>query len=126
MKTTKLLSGVIVGGTVLALLVFAGCATHRIDWQARVGNYSYDQAVMEFGPPDKHAKLEDGTIVAEWLTSRGFTTQTYSSSGYGYYPSRYSGPMVPGYVETTYYPGYFLRLTFTPDAKLRAWKKFAK
>jgi len=41
---------------ILAALVLAGCVTQKIDWSARVGNYTYDQAVMELGPPDKSAK----------------------------------------------------------------------
>jgi hypothetical protein len=53
----------------LALLL-AGCATQKIDWAARTGNYTFDQAVIEFGPPDKHAKLTDNTVIAEWLTRR--------------------------------------------------------
>ena len=45
---------------VFAALLLAGCVTPKIDWAARVGNYTYDQAVMDFGPPDKSAKLSDG------------------------------------------------------------------
>jgi hypothetical protein len=52
-------------------LFLTACATNKIDWQSRVGNFTYDQAVLEFGPPDKEATLQDGTRVAEWLTSRG-------------------------------------------------------
>jgi hypothetical protein len=44
-----------------------GCVTQKIDWSARVGNYTYAQAVMELGPPDKSAKLTDGTVVATGL-----------------------------------------------------------
>ena len=54
----------------LAALVLAGCVTQKIDWPARVGNYTHDQAVTELGPPDKSAKLTDGTVVADWLTHR--------------------------------------------------------
>src|ERR1039458_7493673 len=51
----------------LLAVVLAGCVTtSRIDWASRVGNYTYDQAVAEFGPPDKAAKLSDGATVAEW------------------------------------------------------------
>ena len=56
---------------VFAALLLAGCVTPQIDWAARVGNYTYDQAVMEFGPPDKLAKLSDGSTVVEWLLQRG-------------------------------------------------------
>ncbi len=107
-------------------LLAAGCATQRIDWAARVGNYTYDQAVMDFGPPDKSAKLTDGTMVAEWLTRRGYTS-TYSAFGYsGYGPYCY-GPFYPGYpAYTEVTPDYYLRLIFDPDGELKAWKKFSK
>lgn len=48
-----------------------GCATQKINWAGRVGAYTFDQAVVELGPPDKQAKLTDGSVVAEWLTRRG-------------------------------------------------------
>src|SRR5262245_19454927 len=99
--------------TALLAALLAGCATERIDWAARVGNYTYDQAVMEFGPPDKWAKLQDGGIVAEWLTARGYT-YVHTAFGYGY-PYWY-GPYYPTYVSSL--PDYFLRLTFDPNSKL--------
>ena len=105
----------------LLVLGAAGCATTpRIDWASRVGTYTYDQAVLELGPPDKYAKLTDGTIVAEWVTRHGYT-YSYAPYYYPYYPGWY-GPFYPGYVNTYTSPDYFLRLTFGPDGKLVAWK----
>jgi hypothetical protein len=78
---------------------------------------------MELGPPDKSAKLSDGIVVAEWLTRRGYPA--YNTFGYGFYPYPCRGPVWPGYVNT-YWPDYYLRLTFGPDGKLEAWKKFSK
>jgi hypothetical protein len=95
-----------------AAVILAGCATSRINWDARVGNYSYDQAVLELGPPDKAAKLTDGTTVGEWLTGRG---GGYSNFMYGPY---YGYPI---YEPPT--PDRFLRLTFDPQGKLRDWKR---
>lgn len=108
----------------LALLVWAaGCqTTPKIDWNSRVGSYTYDQAVLDFGPPDRFAKLTDGTIVAEWVTHRGYS-RVYLGASYGYYP--YWGPFYPTYLDT-YSPDYYLRLTFGPDGRLTAWKKFTK
>jgi len=107
------------------LLLLAGCATNRIDWASHVGNYTFDQAVTEIGPPDKQARLGDGTMVAEWLTRRGyrhgFATTPYASG----YPYGYCWPVYPSYVET-YSPDYYLRLTFGPDGRLTAWKKLAR
>lgn len=52
-------------------LWLAGCAsTPKIDWSQRIGNYSYEQAVLDYGPPDKSEVLSDGTRVAEWIQHR--------------------------------------------------------
>jgi hypothetical protein len=112
------------GGFLAVALTFVlmGCATPGIDWSGRIGNYTFDQAVLELGPPDKQAKLEDGTVVAEWLTRRGYA---YSSPAFGYSPWSYYGPYHPVYVDSRM-PDYFLRLTFGPDGKLTAWKKLAR
>jgi len=103
--------------------MLVGCATQKIDWAGRVGHYTFDQAILENGPPDKQARLADGSVVAEWLTRRGYATTYFSPA---YYPSPYGcyyGPMFPGYVDT-YSPDLFLRLIFDPAGKLVTWKKF--
>jgi hypothetical protein len=104
----------------LVVLVLAGCATPRIDWSARVGNYTYDQAITELGPPDKSARLTDGTVVADWLERHAQTV--VAPEPYFLPPGCYFGPLTPMYTET-YYPGCYLRLTFGPDGKLKAWKE---
>lgn len=105
----------------LAVLLFAGCATSKIDWAARVGTYTFDQAVLDFGPPDKQARLADGTTVAEWLTRR---SRNHLYGGPAYHPYWY-GPAFPTYVES-YSTDYFLRLTFAPDGRLQSWKKYLR
>jgi len=100
------------------LLAGTGCATKaKINWNSRIGTYSYDQAVKEMGPPDKSAKLSDNTLVAEWLTARGFGR----TGGYYFWPGH------PGtfWMEPPS-PDYFIRLTFGPDGKLKEWKKVAR
>ena len=87
-----------------------------MDWQSRVGNYTFDQAVMELGPPDKEAQITDGTRVAEWLTYRGRTGGTWITHGrYGWVQSLDSPS-----------PDYYLRLNFDPNGKLQSWKKYVK
>ena len=61
---------------VVLVLWLTGCASMRADWGARVGHYTYDQAVTDMGPPDKQAKLTDGTLVAEWLVTTATPTLT--------------------------------------------------
>lgn len=107
----------------LAALVFAGCATGpKIDWTARVGHYTYDQAVLEFGPPDKVAKLNSGIVVANWITRRSYAYTTGGAVAYGGYPGMV---IVPSYTQG-YSPTYFLRLTFGADGELTEWKKYAQ
>ncbi len=108
-------------GLALSLGLLAGCATNKIDWAARVGTYTLDQAVLDFGPPDKQAKLTDGATVSEWLTRRGSNYLYGSPARFPYYG--YSG--FSTYVETSA-PDSFLRLTFDPEGKLKAWKKLAR
>src|SRR5690606_10080024 len=80
----------------LLALLAVGCTTTRVDWASRVGTYTFDNALLELGPPDKQAKLQNGSIVAEWLTSRG-GTYVYPAYGYGHYPYRYGAPAAPTY-----------------------------
>jgi hypothetical protein len=108
--------------TLFATLVLAGCATGpKIDWAARVGHYTYDQAVLELGPPDKVAKLDNGIIVANWITQQSYAYTTSGAPVYGYYP----GPIAPTYTQGVS-PAYYLRLTFDTDGKLTEWKKYAQ
>jgi hypothetical protein len=102
--------------TSLLALFLTACATTKIDWQSRVGNYSYDQAVLEFGPPDKDATLKDGTRVAEWLTSHG-----RARPGMATY---LGGGLV--HVSNDVGPDYYLRLTFAPSGQLQSFRKYAK
>jgi hypothetical protein len=108
----------------LLALSTAGCASskNKIDWNSRIGTYTYDQAVLDLGPPAKEAKLQDGTIVAEWMTQRGHVDAYYPGPYYYPYRHRYYGPAFAAPMVTSY-PDVFLRLTFNPEGKLTAWKK---
>jgi hypothetical protein len=104
--------------TFAALLLLAvGCATNRIDWRSRVGNYTYDEAILELGPPESSATTTDGTRVGDWLTSRG------RSTGGSYFISR--GYMVHHFPDAEG-PDYYLRLTFDPQGRLTAFKQVLK
>ena len=98
----------------------AGCHTTKpVDWNSRIGNYTFDQAVTELGPPDKQARLSDGKTVAEWITRRsggsGFTVGTgLYGGGAGVGMSHSVGQ---GYSDKV------LNLTFDATNKLAAWSK---
>jgi hypothetical protein len=116
------------GLTFSVALLWVGCASTKIDWNSRLGIYTFDQAVIELGPPDKAATLSDGTVVAEWMTRRG-TAGGYSDIYYGA-PRPY--PYWRGYYyPPTYYydpptPSYFLRLVFDADGRLTEWRRLAR
>ena len=105
---------------VAAALIFAGCATHRVNWSARVGTYTYDQAIIDLGPPDRTAKLTTGQTVAEWI-SRFYYGGTTTVVGGGYY----SG--YPGGISVIQNPPVYrenrLRLTFSTNNILTNWVK---
>ncbi len=107
--------GLRVAASLCAVLWLVGCATSKVDWNARVGNYTYNQAVLEMGPPDRHATLADGTTVAEWLLNRGYT-YVYGTPG----PH---GPFWGGPASAYTTPSMYMRLTFGPNGQLTAWKR---
>src|ERR1051325_6410482 len=101
-------------------LLMVGCAsTPKRDWNSRVGNFTYDQAVAEMGPHDKYAKLSDGSAVAEWVIKHG------SSVSFGVGTGFYSRGSSVGVGQTvgTSPAGEYLRLTFGPDGKLTKWER---
>lgn len=104
---------------VLALLGTACASKKSVDWNARVGSYTYDQVVLEMGPPARETKLEDGRKVAEWVT--GYSSGGGLSLGIGSYGSH--GGV--GVSKSTGYNGRerVLRLTFDTENRLVEAKK---
>jgi hypothetical protein len=108
---------------VLAALVIVGCqSTPPVDWNNRVGAYTYDQAVTDLGPPDKQAKLTDGQTIAEWITQHGHSGL---SIGTGFF-SGGGGSAVGVGVGQGVGSGYndkMLKLTFGTNNVLTSWSK---
>jgi hypothetical protein len=104
----------------LLALLLAGCAsTAKTDWNSRVGSYTHDQAVAELGPPDKSAKLSDGSTVAEWFIKH--SSSVSFGVGTGFY-SRGSSVGV-GQTVGTSPSGEYLRLTFGAEGTLTRWER---
>ena len=103
----------------LAMLLTGCASTPKADWNSRVGSYAYDEAVAEMGPPDKSAKLSDGSTVAEWFIKHG------SSVSFGVGTGFYSRGTSVGVGQTvgTAPSGEYLRLTFGADSKLTTWER---
>jgi len=105
------------------LVLSPGCtSTPKPDWNQRIGNFTFDDAVHELGPPVASTKLEDGSTVAEWFLGHG------PQLSFGFGTSSYGGGGAVG-VGTSISPppkGRFLRLTFGPDGKLQRWEKITR
>ena len=104
----------------LATALITGCKTTKpIDWNSRVGTYTFDQAVTEFGPPDKQTTLSDGKLVAQWITHRS------GGSSFGLGTGFYSGNVGVGVGQSvgSGYRDRILTLTFGTDGKLASWSK---
>ena len=121
-----------------AIMIFlAGCANNgpSVNWDARVGNYTYDQAVHELGRPDKTLQMSDTSKVAEWqLRSEGERVINSGPTGPGtdnpggqlYGEPFWSKPEVVQVYPSNPNSGKWLRLTFNPDGHLVAWKSYAQ
>ena len=102
----------------IAVLFLAGCASYQSRWNARVGTYTYDQALVELGPPDKRAQLTDNQIVAEWISR-------YSTGGtVGVATDFYGRPIGGSFMQSApVYRESKLRLIFNTNNILTAWMR---
>ena len=102
----------------LALVFLAGCTTTPpVDWNSRVGTYTYDQAVTDLGPPDRQTKQSDGKSVYKWFV-RAHTCPG-PNTGMSYYgETGFSANQTAGVINNR-----MLQLTFDPDGKLVTWTK---
>ena len=101
-------------------LSVTGCASKpKVDWNGRIGNYTYDQAVIELGPPNRQSTLSDGRNVAEWVV--GYSGGSGLSIGIG----SFSGHTGIGVSQSMGSGGYerVVRLTFDAEGKLVEWKR---
>jgi hypothetical protein len=104
------------------LLALAGCATHpkvdpSINWNSRIGSYTYEQAVGELGKPDFLAQSNEG-IAADWVLQQS----PQMSFGFGV-----GGAGVGAGTSVSPAPhGKYLHLNFGPDGKLNSWSKIER
>ncbi|MDB6109923.1 MAG: hypothetical protein JWR69_1673 [Pedosphaera sp.] len=113
-----------------SLILLAGCTTGTplvnyplVNWDRRVGNYSYNLALVDLGTPERSATLPNGTLVADWITRRSTPGTMGLGTRAGFEPPTFWESSVPGRMQPT--PNYHLRLTFGRDGKLTAWEKYS-
>jgi hypothetical protein len=109
------------------LLFLAGCATRpkvdpNIDWNSRVGNYTYEQAVAELGKPDVVAESSDGKVV-DWILKRSPNMSFGFGVGHSVFGPRVGTGVGVGTSVSPPPHGEYLRLVFDPQNKLKAWSR---
>jgi len=113
--------------SVVLFLVFAfltGCATAPpVDWNSRVGHFTYAQAVNELGSPNRQVWRSDGKTEFRWFVQ---TTGNTGVGGMNRTGINYNGmnndfgtgPNInPGLVDR------YLQLTFDANGVLTDWSK---
>ena len=106
-------------------LIGAGCqALQQVDWDGRIGQFSYEQAVAELGRPAEEAKLPGGMRRVEWITNTGIST---GRALVGVGTQRRTMSLVPlEPTEIHRLRDRFLRLTFDKAGRLVAWENGTK
>jgi hypothetical protein len=91
----------------------SGCVTVLpVDWDSRVGHYTYAEAVNELGPPNRQIRLSNGTTEFKWFSPVPGNFGTGMNNGFG--PNQ------------NFNPGFnnrYLLLTFDRNGVLTAWSK---
>lgn len=121
MRTKILLS-------VVLLLALPACSSrpkvnwNAINWNERVGHYTYDQALTELGKPAGVIESNEGRV-AEWTIKRS----AQMSFGVGVGAGSYGGNTAAGGgVGTSVSPrprGEYMRLQFGADGVLKRWER---
>src|SRR5258705_7013129 len=101
-----------------------GCATHpkvdpKINWNARIGSYTYDQAIAELGPPDLTTGLSGGGQTAQWITRQSPQMSFGAGVGTGAVVRGAGSEIGVGSSVSPPASGEDLLLTFGPDGKLK-------
>ena len=72
MKLNSTLKGFWLAALFFGFVFVNGCATAPpVDWNSRVGHYTYAQAVNELGPPNRQSRLSNGATVLKWFRQPG-------------------------------------------------------
>jgi hypothetical protein len=103
----------------LTVAFLAGCASPPpINWDSRIGHYTYDQAITELGTPARQARLSDGKLVSKWFIQPPVGPRL--NTGMSYYGST---GFNTGQTIGPSFNSEMLQLTFDTDGKLTAWSK---
>jgi hypothetical protein len=112
------------------VLVLAGCASSNssrinpagVNWNERVGSYTYDEAIRDLGKPAVVGETSAGRT-AEWILRRGPRMSFGFGVGAGSFGSHTGVGVGVGSSVSPPPRGENLRLEFDREGRLKAWSK---
>jgi len=117
MKMNSTAKGPLLAAWLLVIALISGCATTPpVDWDSRVGHYTYAQAINDLGPPNRQARLSSGATELKWYVPAVGTIGTPNNNinnGFGVGPNPRPGNFSDRY----------LQLTFDGNGVLTNWSK---
>jgi hypothetical protein len=115
MKMNSVVSGFRPVVLFIAVAFITGCTTvSPVDWNSRVGHYTYAQALNALGPPNRQIRLSSGATEFKWfLQPNGGTGPGMDmNNGFGVGQN-----INPGFSDR------YLQLTFDAKGVLTDWSK---
>ncbi len=112
----------------MSALLAAGCASgpkadiKNIDWNSRIGAYTYEQALAELGNPAVLSESSAGKT-AEWVIRRSSNVSFGFGVGTGSFGPHSAAGVGVGTSVSPPPSGEYLRLHFGQDGKLAEWTK---
>lgn len=118
----NLRSTAIIPAVILFICVLMnGCAdTLSIDWDKRIGNYSYDDMRSDFGEPWKTETAADGVKTCDWPV---FIRQSWHTHTEYVHNDSTDDFIIAGDRNSSGGLRYFYRMTFDSKGLLVKWKK---
>lgn len=96
------------------VLCWSGCrTTGGSNWDKRIGEATFADAVGELGQPERSVELSDGSLVAQWLHRKGEDRLAHKIL-YGGGPSDLK--------DEPRMSDKYLNMTFDQGRKLTAWR----
>jgi hypothetical protein len=112
----------------LLLAAFFTACAHRpkvdpnINWNERIGSYTYEQAVAELGKPDVLAESSEGRT-ADWILKRSPNMSFGFGVGGGTFGSHVGTGVGVGTSVSPPPHGEYLHLVFDAEGRLKAWSR---
>jgi len=111
----------------LAGSFLVSCAHHpkvdpSINWNDRIGNYTYDQALAELGKPDVVAESSEGRT-ADWILSESHPVSFGFGVGTGVFGPHVGTGVGVGSSVTPPRHGEYLHLVFDTNNQLKTWSR---